>query len=350
MTQTKQNTSAVQDIKIAYIGYDQSAFLAYPGLSDTTEQVQFFLIHPEQNNNFTDFDSIDIFVNHVMIPANTTERTAEHSRQFAKVKENYQELHRWICSFKFADETAETKKEKLITTESNLKDNIINASQIVDIRSDERQKKCFIEIKQKGLKEFDFIIIEDHDLVLQFFQGKNINYFNKMSSQSRTWVGYKYKMTNLSSPEAFKKPMDCFAVDESGMDSIVDNFSLVHLSQHELIVWQWLPTYQIDNPQFDRFILDRIQILVAKKFPFLNLKAEEPIKIKTTVNCEHKPKKYLDSTFLSVPNFSFWKSKTVADYLKKRINRKVMDYLKEVDRKKREAERLKAKSDRELNS
>lgn len=334
----------MKNMKIAYIGYDQSSYLASEFLHTLSDHVQFYLIHPEQNNNFKNFSEIDIHVNHVMIPAQAEMRTAEQKKQFEAIKNNYNTLYRWICDYKPAGHSTFT-----LSDVSREKSNTTNARDIVDVRVDDRQKKCFVEVKQKGLEEYDLILTEDHNLISHFFQEKSIKYFRKLSNQKRSWVGYTFAIQYVSPKKPIANPIDFFLVNQSMHDSIVDNFYLIRLSASQINVWQWLPAHQLDNPQFDKFIIEKIRSLVAKKISFISLNSTEPVKIKTTVNAESDQKIFLDGLFLSIPNFTFWDHEHIADYLKKRLDKKVKDYLKEVERKKREAERLKEKSNREMN-
>lgn len=343
----------MKNMKIAYIGYDPSAYLAQQELAKLTDHVHFFLIHPDKDNHFKTFLETDIFTNHVMIPALAEKRTEEQKRQFELIKKNYYTLYSWICGSKPVEKSNVLKNEILNQpAKKGLPNNFptTNASEIVDIKVDERQKKCFIEVKKKGLEEYDLVLVEDHNLVAQFFLEKNIKYFHKLSNQKSTWVGFQFKIDFITPKVPLPQPFEFLMVQQSSVDSVMDNFYLIKINSVDFTIWQWLPTHQLDNPQFDKFIIERTRSAVSAKLSYLVFMEQEPIKIKTTVSCEGHLKNYLDDLLFSVPNFSFWQSEQVEDYLKQRLDKKVKDYKKEVERKAREAERLKQKTNREINS
>ena len=79
-------------MKIAYIGYDLSCTKSTRYFQQQGYEVTYFLKEKKQNFNFKPFSAIDLFIDHVMIPGRSDQRTARQKQLFKKVTNEFTEL------------------------------------------------------------------------------------------------------------------------------------------------------------------------------------------------------------------------------------------------------------------
>lgn len=313
---------SISPIKIAYIGYDRSSLLAFEYLGTITPDIDFYIVEAKQDPSFKNFKQYNLLVDHLMIQAKESERTTQHKEVFKKIKFNYNKFQEFL-GLKLGPMSEITLSET-----KSVEPQIRSTSDIIDIKVDDKSKKIFIEIKQKGLEAYDLLIVENHNLIEQEFYARSIKYFKKLSVQANTWVGYEYEVEYNRPLQPSKESKEFWLVSEPENTSLIDNWFLIRLMENKIIVWQWVPTAQLDNPQFEEFMNERTQEIVRKKIHFISI-VKIKRQIKTTVTFNEFKKEHMDQNLLSVPNFSFWPKEHINNYLKNRLYKKIRSYEKD---------------------
>ncbi len=302
-------------MRIAYLGYDRSCLKSVSYLSSENNEVVYFLKEKSQNHAFINFDKANIFSNKLMIPHDVGRRTSMHQNEFSRLEINYNLLKQNIASNLIAAQTGAADS-------AEQKTNVVDLAAVIDIQFDANQKKIIIELEKKGVEIFDLLLTESHPLLTDSLANRKIHVFRSTSTVDYTWTSISFEYEYLKPVAPFFETPPFFAVLDSARKTIIDNWLYCSLSGQKINIWNFQPTNQLHNPQFQDFYINRLRESVAKAMPFIHLKNYVSSQFSSVAHLSSSPKLKLNST-LAVPNFDFWSENQVTEFLRKHMLSKI---------------------------
>lgn len=299
-------------MRIAYLGYDQSCLKSLSYLSSKEHEVVYFLKEKTQNHHFLNFDKANIFSQKLMIPYDVRERTSTHQKEFSRIVTNYNLLKKSIASDLPVSQAGSANNAGNIA-------NVFELATVIDIQFDANQKKIIIELEKKGVEVFDLLVTESHPLLTDFFTHKKIQVFKTAAKADYTWTSVSFEIEYLKPVTEFSKAPPFFAVLDSARKTIIDNWLYCELSDQKINIWNFQPTNQLHNPQFQDFYIDRLRQSVTQILPFLHLKNYESTHFSSAAHLSYEPRLKLNSSLI-VPNFDFWSENQVTEFLGKHMH------------------------------
>lgn len=177
--------------------------------------------------------------------------------------------------------------------------NIFYFDQMVDLKVDKNSRKILLEMKSQPLMSYDFVFVEKSSLLAQDLMNKKIQLMQVNLDRGYQWVGFQFEVNQMM---ALKK---YWLIDDAFYDSIYDNYYYIKNKGTLLDIWTFLPYHQLNNPEMFKYLSQRVQNKVEKKFDFLNLKLKSEQFMVQPIDVGFDFKLMFPNLSLSIPHFHF---------------------------------------------
>ena len=303
-------------MKIAYIGYDLSCTKSTRYFQQQGYEVTYFLKEKKQNFNFKPFSAIDLFIDHVMIPGRSDQRTARQKQLFKKVTNEFTELK--VSLNPFQSVPLEISPDWPAAP-------VYDLTLLKDIQHDGKQKKLFFEVEKKGVESFDFLFIEAHPFVAEVLTEKKIKAFRKNLETEYSWTSLRFEIGYVKPIDPFYDEKMFFVVQDPRRKSLVDNWFFCHFQENVLEVWGFIPYLQVANPGFKKFYTERVRSFISEKFKFIYLKEFIRSDNCTVGALDQSVPMVLPQT-QSAPNFTYWSTAQVTSFWETHFTKKLKTF------------------------
>lgn len=251
-------------MKLAYIAYDLNSLKAHGALSKHFTEIEYFLVETNRAVLKNSFEQIPVMVDQVCIPMDNNLITLAHKRTFNDIKSQYSKFKKEIFS--------ELKSKSDLLSEATPVDKykVAELNSLKDVFFDSKKQKVYVEAAA-GVSEYDFLMVEDHELISNKIKNITSNIFQNEPRNHHVWFsvefGYELKKprTGALAERSF------WLINDSQNESLVDNWYFCHFKANTVLVQQWVPFTQHQNMDYKKFMTERTQAVIAKKIEFIHV-------------------------------------------------------------------------------
>ncbi len=315
-------------MKLAYIGYDLNSLKSITALSRYFDEVEFFLVEPMREVFDFNFELIPLLADTHCIPPDDALKTGAHVDTFKKIRAQYHQFrHELFNHLKIRMAPAVQSLQPKNLTASGIKKS--QFSEIQDVFFDAKKQKVYVEKKQAGIDEYDFIIVEDHQLVSETVAAMTKNILSGKAQNSHIWFSSQFEYELKMPRSGVLNSKNFLIVKDSLNESLIDNWYFCYLHHSKLTVQQWVPYNQHQNLDYRKFMIERTRAALMQKFEFIHLKESGEASVHTTSGF-FKNRVSLKNNRLSaaVPSFEFWPPDRIEGFLVQTLAIKIKKLLK----------------------
>jgi len=298
-------------MKLAYLAFDKTALRTHSELAPYFSGIDTYLLNMQVEARDLDIFNLPIMTSHVFIPRDVGLQTIQHKLILKKIKSEYFFLKQNIFSgFKFSSE------EPVIVSHSEKQ--LYNLSDIAAIIFNKVSKKYNIQTKDQNLIEYDYLIIEGHQLVSDSVQNKDQNIINKLQRQSAI-------ILNLDFSAHYKwhkqhQYHEFIFVNNTEIRTVFDNWYFCRVSHDKVSVSLYIPFELHESEDFLNFVTARTHKLFSQTLEPFNISsiseglvcrsfsASDGFVIKN-MTLRHAKNSAV------FPSFSFWPQHKINDYI-----------------------------------
>ena len=358
-------------MRLAYLAYDKNSLKAHSILKETFSVIDTYLISTE----ISSFDdghlnllNLPIMIQNVYIPGNESLQTMQHKLILHKIKNEFNFLKQNIFSkyklskeefsgkssedfnedlhgdldeafddvFDEEDENssensnrgAAIKRQKTILASlKNSKVRNLSLNAISDLHFNKKtglyviQSNLNNEISKEPEKpekivfEYDYLIVENHQLVSQALLTKSQNVIKQLHFQSHV-------VLNLEFPLQYKLHKqylyhDFIFIENMQLKTIFDNWYICSFSQDKACIRLFIPYDKHQAEDYLNFISDRVYNRICRSFEAFEFKDVQKRWVSTSDGFTLKDLKLNFPRNSSImPSFSFWPQYKINNYIK----------------------------------
>jgi hypothetical protein len=165
-----------------------------------------------------------------------------------------------------------------------------------------------LEIKNKGIIQFDHVFVEKSDHCLKFLQNTNAELIQvkSLAAKDLMWVCYQYKLSKDFTYQDF------WFLEDQHYQSIFDNCFYLQPNGIDLRVWSLIPDHQLLNQQYHIDYQKRIKTKIENKFGFISLSFDKIVNETVPLMDSQKLKIKNNKKISEFPCFSFASDEDVA--------------------------------------
>lgn len=236
-------------MRLAYIAYNKTSFKAHHVLEQHFSSIDTYLINQE---DVCDYDIINmpVMVDNVLIPTNIELQTTRHKLI----------LHDIASEFNFF------KKNLLLDSGVQNEDSILlsKKSEKIQIPFQSIELVEFNKITNKYTissnnteKEYDYLIVESHQLLGEELMNKTHEVLSKNSQQSHLVLNLEFATKYKLHKQHLHN--DFLYVVNAKVKAIFDNWYLCSLLENKLCVSLFYPYSQLKSEELIAYIVDRVR-------------------------------------------------------------------------------------------
>lgn len=307
-------------MKAAYLAYDRNSLAGLSVLSNYFEQVDFYLIESGRQPESTEFSDVSLLTDHLMIPAEESSRTPTHVKVLKSI---YSEFH----SYKEQLDIQNKKNTNTYTeVQKNCRTELHALDVIKDVVFNTKTNEVYLEREKMGVTSYQYLFVEDHQVVVENFAGYEKNIFKTSPQNSHVWFAAEFNYE-------LKKPRDgdlgrreFFLVKDRQNKTILDNWYFVRMLGQKVTIHQWVPFNQFKNSDFQKFIIERVEKVVKEKLEIIQLTRFNQFYVNSTSGFATQ-----DGTLRhpkissSLPSFHFWSREAINRYLYAKLDLKMKE-------------------------
>lgn len=307
-------------MKAAYLAYDRNSLVGLSVLSNYFEQVDFYLVDKDRQPESVSFGDLSILTEHVMIPSEEGLRTLAHMKILKSMQDELR-FYRQQLSVDFRKSPAiYTEVQKTCRTE------ITSLNSIKDIVFSPKTNEVYIEKENMGVTAYQYLFVEDHQIVAENFGGFSKNIFKTAPENSHVWFSaeFVYEMQKPRNGHLGRK--EFILVKDRQNKSVLDNWYFIRTSENKIVVHQWVPFNQFKNSDFQKFIIERIEKFLKEKLELVHLTQLNHFYVNSTSGFVNQNSKLKHTKISNVlPSFHFWPREMINRYLYTKLDLKMKE-------------------------
>lgn len=295
-------------MKLAYLGYDKTLTKTNAVLGQHFGVIDNYLMNENLEANSLNFFSLPIMADNVCIPTDESLYTVRHKSVLYKIKNEFTLLKKNIFSeYKLTgDEITGTKKS--IRQQFSF-------DEIESIYFNKKKKKYLLQSKSHGLIEYDYLIVQGHQLVTDRLQMIKQNIISKTQTQSYLVLNLEFSAQYRLHDQHLRH--DFIFIDSTNYNTVFDNWYICSYASNKLLVSLIIPAANYRSDELLQFIEARtLQVLSnsLKSFEF-------GVLVNRWLSCmdgfvTQKLKLMYPKTSTVFPSFDYWTQNKINNYIK----------------------------------
>ena len=244
-------------MKIAFITSDRSSLKTLGLLQKYYPTVHFYLANSKTSGVDLEAEKLPLLVDGLNIPADPKSRTERHEQVFKKNQPNYKLFFNQIYPGKVSTENEEFAEPKGVHSEFSIDEiNFIKYSREVG--------KYAIENSRLEITDYDFLLIQNSQLIMAEILDKQQNLFHSFTEQSKAIITLTFDLRQLHQ-NALTESRFIF-VENSMIESVQDNWYLVKLNKDTAEVSLYIPYEMQDSEEYKSFLAQRVTAAFNRRF------------------------------------------------------------------------------------
>lgn len=310
-------------MKLAYIGYDLNCLKAQTALTRHFSEITFFLIEQREVVPALAFENIPVFADGIMIPRENELRTPKHLAIRKKIKKQYEEFKNELFG------ELKTKKSELANGTSKASFQVESLSDVGDVFFDSKKAKVYIERKNRGTEEFDFMLIENHQMIAERLRDFKNSPLSGTTMNSHVWFSVQFNFELKSPREGVAVPHNLLLINNSDSESIIDNWYFCQLDKGLATIQQWVPFNQHANRDYQKFIIARTRAVIEQQLDYIQLRDQKDQYVDSTSGfCFKKASLANAKLSAEAPSFAFWSTDKIDSFVTVAVDAKIRKMIK----------------------
>lgn len=307
-------------MKAAYLAYDQNAMVGLSVLSNYFQQIDFYLVDKEREPERIDFKSIAVLTDHLLIPAEEELRTATHLKVLKALNDDFSFYKKELCPHFQKSNATYTEIQK------NCKTELGSLASIKDIVFNNKTNEIYIEREKTGVTGYDFLFVEDHQIISESLVGFGKNIYKASSQNSHVWFTTEFSY-ELRKPRTEDLGLRKFILVKDRLNkSVLDNWYFVQINKTKISVQQWVPFNQFRNSDFQKFIIERVEKILKEKLDLVQVTQFNQFFVNATSGfCQREGSLKNGKISNVLPSFHFWSQESINRYLYTKLDAKMKE-------------------------
>lgn len=243
-------------MKLAYIASDLSALDNESVIaSQNYELIHFYLADQKPIYKYQEIEKQHLFVDHLTIVPDEKSQTEVHKNVKKRIKPSWDSfLHNIYVgrNFNFIDDTNDVKPTK----------EVFSIDDISYLKYSRDLGKYSIENAQKQIVDYDFLLIENNQFIMNSIIEKQQNLFFSFTEQSRCLLTLSYKVE--STLAHFLQLREFILIDNSKVNSTFDNWYIISIDKDVLKCSFYIPIEVQRTEEYLNFLNTRIQEMICR--------------------------------------------------------------------------------------
>lgn len=295
-------------MKLAYLGYDRTVFKTYSVLATCFTHIDSYLCDYDFGASDSDFLDLPIMAENVLIPKDVSIQTAKHKHVLKSIENEYQSFKSNIYRKEKLYKDAHASEKKIIPNHFALRD-------IIRLKFDTDNNKYVIEGRDKDPIQYDYVIIQNHQIVADVLYDQGHNLFSLLPMQSNVLLNLDFAIERLY--EGDHLPNECLYVHNTKLKTIFDNWYICWLNDENLRVSLLISSDQYKSQDFIDFIVNRTSKVMSEVFESIRIKEIIATHITATDGFDLQNAKLNYPKYTAVfPSFAYWSQEKINYYIK----------------------------------
>lgn len=295
-------------MRLAYIGFDKTVLKTNTVLSQHFLEIDYYVMNENQESNSLNFFSLPIVANNVSIPTDESLYTVQHKSVLYKIKNELALLKKNI----FSDYRLTGDEITGIRQSHNQQ---FSFDQIESLVFNKKKKLYQLQHLGRGLLEYDYVILQGHQLVSDQLQLIKQNIVQRPQQQSFLMLNLECAVRYKLHPAHLRH--DFIYIDNTNFNSVFDNWYICSYSGNRLSVSLIIPYVNHSSPELQEFVAERtLQILREALSAF-----EFGAVLSRRISCldgfvTQKFELNYPKTSSVFPSFDYWTQNKINNYIK----------------------------------
>ena len=244
-------------MKLAYLAANRSALKAFDVIQKYYSTVDFYLAEPNMANPELEADNLPLLLGHVLVPARHELRTSKHESVLKKNQKNYQALFDIIYPPKVMEETQIEVKQGSVHQEFDISD-------INFIKYNKDRSTYSIENSKTEIIEYDFVLIQNTQLIMASIVDRQQNLFHSFTEQSKVVLTLQFELKQLH--KAPQENSNFIFIENGLVDSIQDNWYFIQMNSSMLEISFFIPMEMQSSEEYLQFLKERTLVMINRRF------------------------------------------------------------------------------------
>lgn len=245
-------------MKLAYIASDLSALDNESTIAaQNYELIHFYLADRKPLYKFQEIEKQHLLVDHLAVAPEDKLQTEAHKNIRKKIKLSWDAFLQNIYvgrNFNLIEETSSVKSTK----------EVFSIDDISFLKFSRDLGKYSIENSQKQIVDYDFLLIENNQFIMNLIIEKQQNLFFSFTEQSRCLLTLNYKIESTLSQ--FQQQREFILIDSSDVNSTFDNWYLISTDKDVLRCSFYIPIEVQRTEEYLNFLNARVQEMIKRNF------------------------------------------------------------------------------------
>ena len=295
-------------MRLAYLGYDRTSLKTNTVLEQHFDFIDHYLVNDSLEANNLNFFSLPIMANNVCIPIDESLYTVQHKSVLYKIKNEFTMLKKNL----FAD--YRLTGDEITGTRKSTKQQF-SFDEIESLYFIKKKNKYLLLRKDKEPIEYDYLIVQGHQLVTEKLQLLRQNIMSQPQMQSYLILNLEFTAKYRLQDQHLRH--DFIYVDNTNYNTVFDNWYICSYSGNRLLVSLLVPSANYRTEELMEFLAARARSALCE-----SLKAFElgPLQNRW-LSCAdgfvtHKLKLNNLSYACVFPSFDYWTQNKINNYIK----------------------------------
>lgn len=243
-------------MKLAYIASDLSALDNESVIAaQNYETIHFYIADQKPLYKYKEIENQHLLIDHLTVVPDEKLQTEAHKNIKKRIKPSWDSFLQNIYvgrNFNFVDEANSVKSSK----------EIFSIDDISYLKFSRDLGKYSIENSQKQIIDYDFLLIENNQFIMNSLIEKQQNLFFSFTEQSRCLLTLSYKIE--TTPAHFQHSREFILIDNSEVNSSFDNWYLVSTEKNVLKCSLYIPIQVQRTEEYLDFLNTRVQEMICR--------------------------------------------------------------------------------------
>lgn len=295
-------------MRLAYIGYDRTALKTNTVLEQHFDIIDNYLINDSLESNNLNFFGLPIMADNVCIPIDESLYTAQHKSVLFKIKNEFTMLKKNLfAEYRLTgDEITGTRKS---TKQQFSFDEIENLFFI------KKKNKYLLQRKGKEPIEYDYLIVQGHQLVTDRLQLLKQNVMSKPQRQSFLILNLEFSAKYRLHDQHLRH--DFIYIDNTNYNTVFDNWYICSYSSNRLLVSLFAPSANYRSEELMEFLAARARTALSESLTAFEFGPLQNRWISCADGFVTQKLKLNNPNYASVfPSFDYWTQNKINNYIK----------------------------------
>lgn len=295
-------------MRLAYLGYDKTSLKTNTVLEQHFEAIDNYLVNDNLEANNLNFFNLPIMANNVCIPIDESLYTVQHKSVLYKIKNEFTMLKKNL----FAD--YRLTGDEITGTRKSVKQQF-SFDEIESLFFIKKKNKYLLQMKGKEPIEYDYLIVQGHQLVTERLQLLQQNIMRKPQKQSFLILNLEFTAKYRLHEQHLRH--DFIYIENTNYNTVFDNWYICSYSGNRLLVSLIVPSANYRSEELMDFLAARARGALSESLKPFEIGQLQNRWISCADGFVTQRVKLNNLSFASVfPSFDYWTQNKINNYIK----------------------------------